>query len=87
VVAAVEYMGIALWDSESDDRQLIGKCDKCMGTGSGSDMGGTCTNCGGSGLDEPREPLDDYLRKAAVKLADDIRTLVKDPATTPLIKE
>lgn len=66
-VQSVAFLGVTIWDSETDARKEIGKCSKCGGSGwdkygGGSDtMGSKCGRCGGSGTDEPKESLDRHL--------------------------
>lgn len=54
-----------LWCNEDDDREFIGFCPE-------SNCDHRCSSCGGTGKDEPREPLEGYLRKAALELAANI---------------
>jgi len=71
-----------LWDSEEDERELVGTCPTCKGTGAvkvpmgdgtlneNQVMGGTaCGSCGGSGKSYPYEPLERYLPRAAFEHA------------------
>jgi len=59
----VLWGGPVLWDSIDDDRELIGVCSKCNGTGSDVSKHpiSGCSNCGGGGKVLPKEPLSLHL--------------------------
>lgn len=56
-----------LWDSECDDREDVGICQKCGGSGNFYDIDlrdmASCPGCGGTGKDEPKESLETYVRR------------------------
>jgi len=59
-----------LWDSEEDEREEIGTCETCSGTGKEDATAvTTCGQCGGTGKDRPFEPLIVYLPRAAFQHA------------------
>lgn len=72
----VELMGIPIWDSQEDEREMVGTCEKCGGSGSGpmdkATIGGLCEACGGDGKDDPREDLALFLPREACRIAREI---------------
>ncbi len=64
---SIEHSGSLIWDSEDDEREQVGECAKCRGSGIEGELEThppqpiVCTTCGGTGKDDPREPLFLYL--------------------------
>lgn len=56
---------LCIWDSDQDDREQVGACEECGGTGEMrlDGVDGYCGRCGGDGKDDPREPLEAYVRR------------------------
>jgi len=70
----VEAMGIPIWDSEEDEREQIGTCPKCGGSGADPDWvegsaRPTCPTCGGDGEDDLWEPLAAFLPRRLMEIA------------------
>jgi hypothetical protein len=75
--------GPALWDSEMDERAQVGTCPMCGGDGNVYDPElrdkVTCPMCGGDGKDDPREPLEKYLRKGLYDLGEALQLIGGGP--------
>jgi hypothetical protein len=75
---------IVLWDSDEDEREEIGTCERCGGTGNfeedrlqmASSAEQYCAHCGGDGRGEPKEPLGILVAREAARVAREILTAV-----------
>lgn len=65
IACAIMYGEQAVWDSENDDRELVGVC-KCVEPGEDGGPDLDCKTCGGEGKDEPQESIETYVRRAVL---------------------
>lgn len=66
--------GTAIWSSEDDEREHVGVCPACRGTGQVmEEVHGQCLSCGGAGTDiDQYESLEVYVRRALRKRAEEL---------------